>query len=162
MRKLAAKTNKASLPVSDAEVVADAAVIKPEQEPCVKEVIAVAEVAEPAPASESPRQPADAAVTVGTAPAEQGQADSPKPAKQGKARKVETKKAKLIRDSFTFPEFDYALFAILKKRALDSGREIKKSELLRAGLNALNAISEEEFLKVLDGVERIKTGRPSK
>lgn len=83
--------------------------------------------------------------------------------KQGKTKKdAAPKKAKLIRDSFTFPESDYVLLAILKQRALNAGCEIKKSELLRAGLNALNAMPETELLKVLDGVERIKTGRPSK
>jgi hypothetical protein len=67
-----------------------------------------------------------------------------------------------VRDSFTFPADDYALFASLKHRALNAGREIKKSELLRAGLATLTAMSDGDLLATLDGVERIKTGRPSK
>lgn len=67
-----------------------------------------------------------------------------------------------MRDSFTFPEDDYALFASLKQRALSAGREIKKSELLRAGLATLTAMSDGDLLTTLDAVERIKTGRPSK
>lgn len=85
-----------------------------------------------------------------------------KPAKESRVRKPAPKKAKLIRDSFTFPENDYALLATLKSRALGAGHEIKKSELLRAGLSALAALSDEDLLKVLNGVERIKTGRPAK
>lgn len=87
------------------------------------------------------------------------------PAKSGKevkAKKVAVKKPKLVRDSFTFPENDYAQLAALKQRALSAGHEIKKSELLRAGLAALVAMSDASLLKALSAVERIKTGRPSK
>jgi hypothetical protein len=79
-----------------------------------------------------------------------------------KATKVSSKKPKLIRDSFTFPENDYALLASLKLRALANGHEIKKSELLRAGLIALQSLSDADLVKLLATVERIKTGRPSK
>ena len=85
-----------------------------------------------------------------------------KPAKVIKAKKVVVKKPKLVRDSFTFPENDYALLAILKQRALSAGHEIKKSELLRAGLSTLAAMPEASLIEALNGVERIKTGRPSK
>ncbi|AKU11129.1 hypothetical protein AzCIB_1224 [Azoarcus sp. CIB] len=67
-----------------------------------------------------------------------------------------------MRDSFTFPAADHARLGELKERALKSGREIKKSELLRAGLAALVAMPDAAFLAALDGVERIKTGRPAK
>ncbi|MFM7533245.1 MAG: hypothetical protein ACKO5J_12345 [Rubrivivax sp.] len=59
------------------------------------------------------------------------------------------------------PEADYALLAALKKRALQAGREVKKSELLRAGLRALAAMPEAAYLGALEGVERIKPGRPA-
>ena len=77
-------------------------------------------------------------------------------------KKPAAMKTKLVRDSFTFPAADHARLGELKQRALSCGREIKKSELLRAGLTALAAMSDETFLAALDGVERIKTGRPSK
>lgn len=85
-----------------------------------------------------------------------------KPVKEAKEKKPVVKKAKLVRDSFTFPESDYALIGDLKQRALSAGRDVKKSELLRAGLAALVALSEVELQKALDAVERIKTGRPAK
>lgn len=73
-----------------------------------------------------------------------------------------TKKSRPVRDSFTFPESDYALIEVLKARALAAGREVKKSEILRAALAALSALPLADLLKTLDGVERIKTGRPAK
>jgi hypothetical protein len=45
--------------------------------------------------------------------------------------------AKLARDSFTMPEQDFGLIAVLKERALGFNRPAKESELLRAGLHAL-------------------------
>lgn len=109
-----------------------------------------------------PAEPAEPAVKTRSkvvAPKRNIEAVSSKASKPGKPS---PKKPKLVRDSFTFPENDYALFASLKQRALSAGREIKKSELLRAGLAALTAMSDGDLLATLDGVERIKTGRPSK
>lgn len=88
------------------------------------------------------------------------------PAKNGKENKVKKtaapKKPKLIRDSFTFPASDYALIGELKEKAVQAGKDVKKSELLRAGLAALASMSTAQLLKAVDGVERIKTGRPTK
>lgn len=66
---------------------------------------------------------------------------------------------KVVRDSFTMPQEDYELITLLKKRSLNSGIEITKSEILRAGLKALKEMQEEEFLSKLSLVEKIKTGR---
>lgn len=75
---------------------------------------------------------------------------------------VKAKKPKLVRDSFTLPEGDYALFATLKQRALAAGIEVKKSELLRAALTLLANLEDAVFAKTIGLVERIKTGRPKK
>lgn len=72
------------------------------------------------------------------------------------------KKPKLVRDGFTMPEADYALLGALKKRALHAGHEVKKSELVRAGLRALAAMPDAAYIGALEGVERIKPGRPAK
>jgi len=68
---------------------------------------------------------------------------------------------KLIRDSFTMPEFDYARIKALKTRLLNNGVEAKKSEILRAGLLALESLNDNQLQKIVNQVERIKTGRPS-
>jgi hypothetical protein len=71
-----------------------------------------------------------------------------------------TVKYKLIRDSFTFPENEYAQIALLKNRALTLAHHAKKSEVLRAGIAALSALSDEALLSALQAVTPIKTGRP--
>lgn len=71
-------------------------------------------------------------------------------------------KIKLVRDSYTIPEDEYALLAALKARALKHGTEIKKSELLRAGLQLLAVLDDIQLLEAAKRVERIKTGRPAK
>ena len=71
-------------------------------------------------------------------------------------------RAKLVRDGFTMPEADFALIAALKKRALAMQRETKKSELLRAGLQALAAMAPEVLLAALNALAPVKTGRPKK
>ena len=71
------------------------------------------------------------------------------------------KKSKLVRDSFTIPKDEYAVIDALKARALPLGMAIKKSELLRAGLMALAAMSDAKFKAALAAVPTLKTGRPS-
>ena len=70
-------------------------------------------------------------------------------------------KHKLVRDSFTIPKVEYAVLESLKLRAANLARPTKKSELLRAGISALNAMSDKAFLAVVNGVPSLKTGRPS-
>jgi len=79
-----------------------------------------------------------------------------KPAKVEKA-----KKAKMIRDSFTIPKTEYLVIHALKERAGKLSRAAKKSELLRAGVKALAAMSDAAFLAALSAVPTIKTGRPA-
>lgn len=92
-------------------------------------------------------------------------AEAPKPAKLSKplAAEVDAKKRqKMLRDSFTMPRGDYDLIAELKQRAMTHKRVVKKSELLRAGLHALNALNDAQLLKRLDLLAPIKAGRPKK
>ena len=87
---------------------------------------------------------------------------STKEGKETKEKKTASKKPKLVRDSFTFPLDDYKKIAELKQRALKAGLEIKKSELLRAALVVLSALSDAEFIKVLGSLDKLKPGRPAK
>jgi hypothetical protein len=79
--------------------------------------------------------------------------------KEVKVEKV--KKPKLMRDSFTIPKAEYLVIEALKERAGKLSRAAKKSELLRAGIKALAAMSDAAFLSALAAVPTIKTGRPS-
>jgi hypothetical protein len=71
-------------------------------------------------------------------------------------------KLKLVRDGFTMPEADHGLIAVLKKRGLGFERPTKKSELLRAGLQALAALDDKRLKAALEALVPIKTGRPKK
>ena len=81
-----------------------------------------------------------------------------KPAKPVKPAKV--KKPKLVRDSFTIPKDEYVVIDSLKLRAGKLGQSVKKSELLRAGVKALAAMTDIQFKAALSNVPTIKTGRP--
>ena len=81
--------------------------------------------------------------------------------KPGK-KKGKTEKVKVVRDSFTIPKTEYAQIADMKQRATALGLEIKKSELIRAGLILLKSTSDAAFRKALGNVPTLKTGRPSK
>ena len=78
------------------------------------------------------------------------------------AQATKVKKAKLVRDSFTIPKSELLQIGESKKRALELGVEIKKSELIRAGLQALTRMNDVAFKKALASVPTIKTGRPAK
>jgi hypothetical protein len=87
----------------------------------------------------------------------QTRAPSVQPAAKKAAKPV---RPKLVRDSFTIPKAEYAALALLKQRAVKLERPAKKSEILRAGIKALAAMTEEAFVAALDAVPAIKTGRP--
>jgi hypothetical protein len=82
-----------------------------------------------------------------------------KPVKSVKVEKP--KKPKLVRDSFTIPKAEYLVLDELKQRATKLTRQVKKSELLRAGIKSLAALSDAAFLAALEQVPAIKTGRPA-
>ncbi len=75
---------------------------------------------------------------------------------------IKAKKIKLVRDSFTIPKPEYLFLDNLKLRATDLKHPVKKGELIRAGIKALAAMSDQHFLAALKAVPMLKTGRPSK
>jgi len=114
-----------------------------------------------------PTPQAETAVPAPAAPV----AKSPPKRAAGSANKTEAdrkenaekaKKPKLVRDSFTMPEEEYAVIDALKRRCLASGVAAKKSEILRAGIKALAAMSETKLAAAIKSLPPIKTGRPAK
>ena len=86
-----------------------------------------------------------------------------KPGVKVMAEKIsKQKKPKLVRDSFTIPKAEYLVLDDLKQRAVKTGTPTKKSELLRAGIKALAAMTDAAFKSALSAVPTIKTGRPAK
>ena len=116
-------------------------------------------VKSPAPAKTT-KKPTKAAALVTTKLAVRSKPG--KEVKAGKAKSTSAKPQKLIRDSFSFPETDYAMIGTLKQRVLALGTEVKKSELLRAGLAVLSEMPDDELLHGLAGIVKLKTGRPAK
>ncbi|GJJ01746.1 hypothetical protein RugamoR64_22840 [Duganella rhizosphaerae] len=78
------------------------------------------------------------------------------------AAKDKTRKEKLVRDSFTMPEQEYAVLGQVKKACLKAGFEIKKSELLRIGVALISQIDLATLQNVLASLPQLKTGRPKK
>jgi hypothetical protein len=172
-RAPAGKSALAAKPVAPAAAKPAAAVkpaVRPENKP------AAATVAKPVakPAAKPATKPAAAQVppavakpVVKTAPATALTVANPVPVAEEAAasvhkKKGEGKKAKVIRDTFTIPVAEYQQLAVLKQRAQVPGGKVKKSELLRAGLVVLSALSVSQLQKVLLELEPVKTGRPSK
>ncbi len=85
-----------------------------------------------------------------------------KPASKPVKKVAAPKKMKVVRDSFSMPQDDYALIAKLKEKALAGGLQVKKSALLRAGLQLLDKSSALQLKRVISGLTPIKTGRPKK
>jgi len=72
------------------------------------------------------------------------------------------KKPKLIRDSFTMPEAEYAVLGHVKKACLKAGIDVKKSQLLRIGLVLLNNTDIPNLRKLINDLSPLKAGRPKK
>lgn len=139
-----AQAAKTTQPAAPAEVALSAAKATPP-----------AKVAAPVKAAKPLTKPAAKAAAKPLPPAK-----DKKPVKAEKPAKV--KKLKLVRDSYAMPEAEYARIGELKKRLAGLGSDVKKSELLRAGVAALVALNDADLKTLLGKIERIKTGRPAK
>ncbi len=76
-------------------------------------------------------------------------------------KKPKPDKVKMERDSFTMPKDEYAQIGLLKARLIAMGQPAKKSELLRAGIKLLAAMSDNTLKTTLAKIPVIKTGRPN-
>lgn len=141
----------AATPAPSAKAPARKAVTKP----AVSKVATPKTPAAKKPAAKAPATKRTASKAIVAKPA----AAKPVAAKPTKAE-AKPKKPKLVRDSFTIPKDEYAGIDTLKERSVALGRPAKKSELLRAGLMALLALSPNALHAALEAVPTIKTGRP--
>ena len=86
----------------------------------------------------------------------------PKKTAKKVTKKDKPEKIKMERDSFTMPKDEYAQITLLKARLTSLGQPAKKSELLRAGIKLLAAMSDNTLKTTLAKIPVIKTGRPNK
>lgn len=75
---------------------------------------------------------------------------------------VKPAKTRLVRDSFTMPEDEYAILGATKKACLKAGIEVKKSQLLRIGLLLLSQTETPALKKLIAELPVLKAGRPKK
>lgn len=69
---------------------------------------------------------------------------------------------KTVRDNFSFPEDDYALVGKTVDRLLGLRFSANKSEVVRAGLKALDAIDDDELLVLFKSLEKVPRGARKK
>jgi hypothetical protein len=74
-------------------------------------------------------------------------------------RSEEKSDAKVVRDGFTMPKNEYDRIKDLKAMCLKQGVAVKKSELLRAGLQALLAMSTDDLIGSVGKLSIVKVGR---
>lgn len=138
---------KPQTPVKTAAKAPAVKVIKAAAKPAIKAATKPVAKSTTKPAAKTPvkavAKPAASAVTV--APA-----------------KEKAKKAKLVRDSFTMPEAEYAVLNHVKKACLSAGIEVKKSQLLRVGLLLLSKTDVASLKTLVANLEPLKAGRPKK
>lgn len=72
------------------------------------------------------------------------------------------KEKNLVRDSFTMPAEEHQIIDQLKKKVRLAGNEVKKSELIRAGIAMLDTLSIRALMTAINRVPNLKTGRPAK
>lgn len=134
-----------------------AATTTPKKAPAARKASAAAPKAATAKAPSKPApQPA---VQPGVKPGIAPKTASTKPVV---AKTEKPKKIKLVRDSLSIPKNEYEIIAVLKLRAGKLGHAAKKTEIIRAGIKAVAAMSDQALLKALQAVPSIKTGRPAK
>lgn len=72
-----------------------------------------------------------------------------KPASRRSSPDSAKKRPGRVRDKFTMPARDYGLIDALKKRCRTLGIDVKKSELLRAGLAAVHSLPDDRLVEVM-------------
>jgi hypothetical protein len=156
----------APAPVVPSPVVASVAK-KPGSKAAAKPVVKAA-AKKAAPTKAAPKKPAakplaKAAVKTASKPAPKATPKATaKPDAKPDAKAAKEKKIKMVRDSISIPKTEYTVLDDMKLRAGKLGVAVKKTELIRAGIKALAALSDSAFLAAVRAVPNLKTGRPAK
>lgn len=108
----------------------------------------------------APKKPVGAPAAAKSAESKPAASGTPATGDKPKKSVAKPKKPKLVRDSFTLPKNEYQTLQDLKERSIGLGHAAKKSEILRAGIARMAALSDAALLKALRAVPALKTGRP--
>jgi hypothetical protein len=163
------KGDHMTAPSTTSQQAAPAKAVNPATKPVAKAPAKKAQRATPKTKPTASQRAPQAASKAAPAKAPRKAAVKPTPAKPAvtkpqaaKTKPVKEKKVKVVRDSFTIPKTEFTQIADMKKRAMTLGVEIKKSELIRAGLQIMSGLPDASFKKALAAIPTVKTGRPSK
>jgi DNA-binding transcriptional regulator YiaG len=77
-------------------------------------------------------------------------------------KKEKPEKIKMVRDSFSLPEGDYAKLIDLKKKCIAAGVHVKKSELMRLGLLQLSKLGNTALITSAKRIASVKNKKTSK
>ena len=145
--KLATEVSKTISPsVTSAPTTAHAAIAKPAAKPA-KKVAAKPVAVKPVVTKKAVVAPKATKVAVAN--------------KADAANEVKEKKIKMVRDSVSIPKVEFLVLGEMKTRAGKLGVEVKKTELIRAGIKVLAALTDTAFVAAIRAVPNIKTGRPA-
>jgi hypothetical protein len=138
------KTVSPSVTPAAALANANAAISKPAAKPA-KKVVAKPVAAEPVVTKKEDVAPKAVKVVIGNG-----------------ADVAKEKKIKMVRDSIYIPKTEFLVLGEIKTRAGKLGIEVKKTELIRAGIKVVTALTDTAFVAAIRAVPNIKTGRPTK
>jgi hypothetical protein len=149
-KKIMAPTSRKQKTKTGTDVASEAGMSKkPDQAPVIKDKEAV---------TARPRKPATSAKSnPGIQENEKLKKRTASAKSEKKADKTvnagKQKKIKLVRDSYSIPETERKQIDALKKRCSDQGKPVKKSYLLRAGLQALAKMDDNELVAAVDRIK---------
>ncbi len=69
-------------------------------------------------------------------------------------------RAKVVRDTFSFPQDDYQLIKAIQDRLIGAGVVATKSEVLRLGLRTLEQLETRALTDGFGQIKKLKPGRP--
>ncbi len=75
------------------------------------------------------------------------------------AKRQDAANGYVVRDTFSMPTQDYSVIEVIRIRLAREGYICSKSEVIRAGLLALNSMPGGELVERISVVEKIKMGR---
>jgi hypothetical protein len=83
-------------------------------------------------------------------------------AKSAVKKTAKAPKIKVVRDNFSMPQDEYEKIAKIKASLRENGIPVKKSEVLRAALKALDNLNMMQKKRLLAGMQKIKATRSNK
>jgi len=67
----------------------------------------------------------------------------------------------IIRETFSLPPGESAQIDTARQRSAMTGLMVNRSEIIRAGIAALQVLDDATFLRIVSAVPKLKTGRPA-